>query len=441
MNSESAINRAALGTFPLAVAAALLAIPAWQAAAQTPPLLAVSRAQTGPRLTWTNVAGQTYQLLARERLGEGDWLPLVTLTTDGTAANWTDEAPLRPSLFYAVTARADTNWARKLQIALDNARKTYAVKGLSAVVITTNGIWQGTSGFSEPALSNSIQPYMRFSIGSVTKTFTAALIMQLAEEGKLFLTDPISNWLPNYPNITNTITIRQLLNHTSGVYDFTENPAYWPMVSQTNKVYTPQEVLALVKAPYFPPGGGWHYSSTGYILLGLIAEAISQESVASQIRSRFLEPLQLRSTYLEGSELASGERAHGFSINYTGTLDDIFNHPLWPVEYPVAWTAGAMTSTAYDVARWTRALYGGEVLTPASLSAMTTWVAGSSPTYGLGTMRLTSSKGDFWGHVGGITGYTSWAGHSPTRNLTVIVLINQDNDYFSAIWRALVDAL
>jgi D-alanyl-D-alanine carboxypeptidase len=212
-------------------------------------------------------------------------------------------------------------------------------------------------------------------------------------------------------------------------------------VSQTNKVYTPQEVLTWVKAPYFPPSGGWHYSSTGFILLGLIAEAVGQDAVARQIRSRFLEPLQLRSTYLEGSEPGSGERAHGFSINWSGLLDDIFNLPLWPVEYPVAWTAGAMTSTAYDVARWIRALYGGEILSPASLSAMTQWVAGSAPAYGLGTMRLTSSKGDFWGHIGGFTGYTSWAGHSPSRNVTVVVLINQDNDFFPSIWRGLVDAL
>src|SRR5262245_35789184 len=77
------------------------------------------------------------------------------------------------------------------------------------------GIWQGTSGFSEPALSNSVLPYMRFSLGSITKTYCTALIMQLAEEGKLSLADPISNWLPTYTNLTNTITVRQLLNHTS----------------------------------------------------------------------------------------------------------------------------------------------------------------------------------------------------------------------------------
>ena len=241
--------------------------------------------------------------------------------------------------------------------------------------------------------------------------------------------------------ITNTITVRQLLNHTSGIYDFTDHPSYWAMVSKTNKFYTPAEVLALVQMPYFAPGRGWHYSNTGFTLLGLIAEAASQNPAAEQIRTRFLEPLQLRGVYLQGSERPSGDRAHGFSAHYTGSLEDITSHPLWPVEYPVAWTAGAMASTAYDLALWMRALYGGDVLSAESLREMTKWVPGSSPVYGLGTMRLNSSKGEFWGHIGGITGFTSWAGHSPTLKVTVVVLVNQDSDYYSSIWNGLVNAL
>ena len=410
------------------------------AAAQAPVVI-IDRQDGYPRLAWTNVLGQTYHLLTSEQSVDGEWLPLVTLTSDSKTATWTDEAAARSMLFYRLSATPDTNWASKLQAALDHARSSGGAKGSSAVVITTNGIWEGTSGLSDNNASHSVRPQMRFSIGSVTKTFTTALIMQLAEEGKLTLDDPLSRWLPDYPNITNTVTIRQLLSHTSGIYSFTDNPIYWPMVSETNKVYTPQDTLGLVEASYFLPGQGYYYSNTDFILLGLIAEAVGRDSAANQIRSRFLRRLQLPTMYLEGSEPASGDRAHGFSINYTGTPQDITTYPLWTVEYSVAWTAGAMTGTAYDVARWIRALYSGSVLTETSLTEMTTWTSLSGSTYGLGTERFSSSKGDFWGHLGDITGYLSMAGHSPTAQVTVIVLVNQDNVDVRAIWNALVSTL
>jgi D-alanyl-D-alanine carboxypeptidase len=402
----------------------------------------IGHSGNGPRITWTNVVGETYRLLTREEvMQQGEWSPLVTLSSDGMTATWTDEAAGPPILFYRLMATAETNWASKLQSALDRGRRSQGAKGVSAVVITTNGIWQGTSGISDTNADSSIQPQMRFSLGSITKTFTTALIMQLAEEGKLMLDDPLSQWLPDYPNITNTITIRQLLNHTSGIYNFTENPIYWPMVSKTNRVYTPQDVLGLVRTRYFLPGKGFHYSNTGFILLGLVAEAAGQDSVAEQIRSRFLQQLKLPSIYLEGSEPDSGTRAHGFSVNYTGSLKDITTFPLWTVEYPVAWTAGAMTATAYDLARWIRALYGGTVLKPESIEQMTEPTTLSGGSYGLGTQRFSTTKGYFWGHSGAITGYVTCAGHSSTRDATVVVLVNQDNVDSVTLWNLLVNAL
>jgi D-alanyl-D-alanine carboxypeptidase len=115
------------------------------------------------------------------------------------------------------------------------------------------------------------------------------------------------------------------------------------------------------------------------------------------------------------------------------------------VQYPVAWSAGAMAGTAHDVALWIRALYGGSLLKPESLQQMTQWHEVPSPEfglgYGLGTMRLKSAKGDFWGHTGVITGFITHAGHSPTLNVTVALLINQDGDFYTPIWDALIDAL
>ncbi|MHC1767418.1 MAG: serine hydrolase domain-containing protein [Verrucomicrobiia bacterium] len=405
------------------------------------PLLTADLHNAHPRVTWTNVTGETYQLLTCEQITNDEWSSWITLSAEGTKATWTDETGARPALFYRVLATAETNWAARLQTALVRARKSAGAKGVSAVVITTNGIWQGTSGVSTSKPTNGIEPQMRFSIGSISKTFITALIMQLAEEGKVSLDDPLSRWLPDYRNITNVITIRQLLSHTSGVFNLTESPNYWPMVTRTNKVYAHDEALGLVGARNFLPGKGYRYSNTGFILLGLVAEAASQDSAAHQIRSRFLEPLHLAGIYLEGAEEASGDRAHGFTASYTGSLQDVTTNSIWRVEYPVAWTAGAMTSTAYDLALWIRALYGGHVLSDNSLGEMTKWTSLSGSTYGLGTMRISSSKGEFWGHNGGITGYLSVAGHSPTRHTTVVVLVNQDTVDVGAIWGALVNTL
>ena len=404
------------------------------------PTIIVDQSHNYPRLTWTNVPGQVYDLLTSGELVLGKWSPLVTLTADSKTATWTDEAQPAQSLFYYLSARADTNWASKLQLALDRGRKSSGAIGAAAVVISSNGVWQGTSGFSNPKTRNSIQPQMRFGIGSITKTFTTALIMQLVEEGKLGMEDPLGKWLPDYPNITNTITVRQLLSHTSGVYNFTENSRYWPMVSKTNKLYLPEETLTLVRSWNFLPGKGYSYSNTGFVLLGMVAEAVTKNTVAAEIRRRFLDPLQLRETYLGAAEPESGDRAHPFSANYTGSVLDVSDRP-WLPEWSVAWSAGAMVSTANDLAHWIQALYGGSVLKPESLNEMTKWTSLSGSTYGLGTVRMTSSKGEFWGHEGEITGYLASGAYSPTRQVTVIVLINQDNSDSVAIWNGLVNAL
>jgi D-alanyl-D-alanine carboxypeptidase len=269
--------------------------------------------------------------------------------------------------------------------------------------------------------------------------------MQLAEEGKLGLEDPLSRWLPDYPNITNTITIRQLLNHTSGIYNFTENPALWPAI-MANTNYTHMDCFRFVKPSYFPPGKGYHYSTTGFTLLGLVAEAAGRDSVERQIRSRFLEPLHLTGTYFKGAEPATGESAHGFTTQYTGKLQDVTTNTLWQAEYNLAWTGGALTSTAYDTALWTHALYGGSVLSKSSLADMTKWTPESGSGHGLGTFRYSTSRGDFWGHSGGIAGYGSLAGYSPTLDCTVVMLMNEyTRDTSDAalwnIWLALIEAL
>jgi D-alanyl-D-alanine carboxypeptidase len=409
----------------------------WETAGQTP-FLTMDRHQGHPRVTWTATFGESYRLLTSERLGTADWTSRVTLTADNDRLSWADEMTDQPMLFYRLATTTETNWTLTLQNALAQ-RSRAGLVGVTAVVITPTEVWQGISGFSETNAPTILQPQMRFSIASVTKTFTASLIMLLAEEGKLTLDDPIDKWLPARSNITSTATIRQLLGHTSGIHNFTENPEFLTLLKTPDAQFTAADALALVQAPYFDPGGGFHYSNTGYLLLGQIAEAVAQDTVDAQFRTRFLQPLGLPSIYLEGAEPGTGERAHGHSSFYTGTTEDITVDPVWRVGYPLAWTAGAMTATAYDLARWLRALYGGNVVSEESLSQMTAWYSASTK-YGLGTERIVSRLGEFWGHGGTITGYCVMAGHCPERDLTMVVLANQEGD-ISLIWNLLVTAL
>ncbi len=406
-------------------------------------LLTVTRRFSQPLISWTNRAGEISTILERGKLDVGDWAALVEVTTDNRTLQWLDERPQVSARFYTIASTTETNQAARLQGALDRTRRSLGLRGVSAAVITTNGLWLGTSGTSFGTAS--VRPWMRFSMGSVTKTFTAALIMRLSEEGKLGLDDPIGKWLPPYPNVPNTVTIRQLLSHTSGIYNYTEHPNFWPMVSRTNKVYAPTDALALVLAPNFAAGESWAYSNTGYTLLGLIAEAVTHRSFAAEVRHRFLEPLGIEGIYLQGNETASVERVHGWSRDFSGSLEDINSRSTWPVVYPVAWSAGAMAATARDLAIWTRALYGGSVVTPETMKQMTEWHAVSSASYGLGyglgTMRLASPKGDFWGHTGTITGFRTHAGHSPALDATMVIMINQDGGEHTAIWDALVQQL
>jgi D-alanyl-D-alanine carboxypeptidase len=176
---------------------------------------------------------------------------------------------------------------QKLQAALDKRAQQYDVKGVSAAVILPDGtIWRGVSGVSHPGANMS--PDMAFAIGSITKNMVAALMLQLAEEGKLSLDDPIGKWLPSFPHVNPAITIRQMLNHTSGLFMFWENQALWDdLIRYRTKHFTPEEVLAYLKEPPFSPGEGYQYSNTGYLLAAMIITRATGSTLAAEMRKRF----------------------------------------------------------------------------------------------------------------------------------------------------------
>ena len=243
---------------------------------------------------------------------------------------------------------------QKLHNTLDNTRENSDLKGVSAAIIMPNEeIWLGVSGVTGPTTEERISPEMLFDIASTGKNYLAALVLQLVEEGRLTLDEPLHKWLPDYPNIDNYITIRQLLNHTSGIYDFVKH-AYSPFqMVQSTKRWTQEQILAdLVDKPYFSPGNGWHYSSTNYILLRMIVEKATGLKVSEEIKNRFLTPLNLDGTIIV-DPLAPIPPGKIIANNWIGDVVDLAHKPQ-------PWTATSphlIYATAEDSAKCIHLLY------------------------------------------------------------------------------------
>jgi D-alanyl-D-alanine carboxypeptidase len=336
--------------------------------------------------------------------------------------------PARPAIAdSAVTPVISVALGDALQAVLDRVRSSYPVPGLQAAVIMPDGfMWTGASGRSEiGATARATTSETSFVVGSITKTFMATLVVQLASEGRLSLDDPLSRWLPRYPNAA-AITIRELLNHTSGIYNYFEHPKYEALVfKRPNHRWTTTEILSLTGKPYFAPGKGYHYSNTNYVLLGLIAEQITGRSLAAEIRRRFLTPLGMGHTHFQNEEPVPARGAMGYLYNGNGSFKGLWDGSS---ERPntsaatVAWAAGAMVSTAGDLATWTHALYGGEVLQPQWLTQMLSF---GTYGYGLGVRSVTIAGQPAWGHAGSLRGFTAATWYLPLQQVTVSVTTNR----------------
>ena len=283
-----------------------------------------------------------------------------------------------------------------------------------------------------------VTPDMPFAAGSITKTWTACTILQLAEEGVITLEDPLSDWLPAYPNVDGAITIRQLLNHTGGIYNFTEHPEYWEAViwDDPARDWPPEEtILKYVLEPYFPKGEGWHYSNSGYVLLRMIIEEATGSSVATAYRNRFWDPLGLGRTYLAGEEELPANTAHGWwDMDGDRVYDDFGSVPRNAFS---SGTGGQVFATAEDLAQWARALYHEQtVLSQESFEEMVTFLPVSMESepllagYGLGAVRFSPEVFDdleVWGHGGDAPGYAAGSFYLPDYGVSVGVADNTEN--------------
>lgn len=264
------------------------------------------------------------------------------------------------------------NIASALQATLNLQGINIGYPGISsAITIPGYETWKGTYGFSEPSRGISICDDMIFGMGSITKSFTSAIIIQLAEDGLLDLNEPISKYLPPYNNINSSVTIKQLLGMTSGVFDFDSSSkgAWDDAIREPFKIWNPEDVLSeYIEPMLFSPGTRWEYSNTNYILAGLIIEEITGRSYSEEVRSRILDHYALSSTSVGGFEPTPQNIAYT-DYNRDGAINALNDRAL-PSLTSMAWAAGGLLSTPEDLNKWSRALFGGDVLSAGFLTEM-----------------------------------------------------------------------
>ncbi len=314
----------------------------------------------------------------------------------------------------------------RLQDVLDEA-KARGVPGVSAAIETPDGLWTGVVGKASLRPDRSVTPQTAFVAGSVTKTFVAAVVLMLVEEGRLSLSSRLSRWMPGLP-YAKRITIRHLLTHTSGIRDLFDDPANQRYLeAHTSRRLTFGAIVKRIGRPRARPGERYHYSNANYVLLGRIVERVTGRGISSVIRSRLLQPLGLTRTWFQGEEATpagmAARRAMGYAKGGRPFGDGTGLRP-WTSMATFIWSAGAMMSTPTDLARWARALYGGRVpgLSAASVRRMTDV---HRKGYGLGTR--TTFKGDrvAWGHGGSLDGFQAGMWYLPAIDASVVVMWNR----------------
>ncbi len=348
------------------------------------------------------------------------------------AGNGTPLTPLTPEEHSQATL--DEGFAEEqLQAALDEGFAGVDGRGFSvSVVMPGQPMWTGVAGVSHDAVPITRQTV--FAAGTITKTFTALTILRLAEEGYLDLDDSLHSWLPDYPHVDRDITIRQLLNHTSGLSDFADPPGWFiPLVNEPNRVWGMEEYfLQTIREPYFEKGTGWSYSTSGYLLLRMIIELATGSTVSAQYRQYVIDPLGLTHTYTCPDDPLPTDRAHGW-LDITGNdiYDDLSTLPNTSF---CSATGGQVFTTSGDLARLATAfMHERTFLDEATYAEMSDFhfpTGHDEPLvygYGLGLAwfnRLFLSGQRVWGHGGNAPGYAAGMLYMVDYATVVIVMDN-----------------
>ncbi|MFI6097110.1 serine hydrolase domain-containing protein [Lentzea sp. NPDC051213] len=309
------------------------------------------------------------------------------------------------------TASAEVTDRGTVQQVMDQITSSGGVLGLQARVTDGRQRFAARSGVAEFDTAKPVPLNGRFRIGSVTKTFVSTVVLQLAGEGKVDLDAPVDRYLPGLVPYKD-ITVRHVLQHTSGLYNYTPelplDPAGFEQIRYRH--WEPEELLALATSHplHFPPGTKWKYSNTNYVVAGLLIEKLTGKPYEKAVEQRILKPLRLDDTEVPGDNVnIKGPHAHGY-WSVDGTPTDITR-----INPSLAYGAGEMVSTTRDLDTFIVALTSGKLLRPAQQKEIgrTTDV---SPDYGLGLQVQTLSCGTrIWGHGGSIPGYVTFMVTTP----------------------------
>jgi D-alanyl-D-alanine carboxypeptidase len=320
---------------------------------------------------------------------------------------------------------------------LERLRAKYGIPGISASILFADGsAWHGAAGLADVVAKRKVTDQTAFPVASVSKTFTSALILRLAEDRRLDLDASVRSYLPTL-GISRAITVRELLDHTSGLRDFFFHPRIdHDLLTKPTLVWDAARSLKYLGKPYGKPGTSWHYSNTNYLILGLVAEAVGGGTVAEQLRTRFLEPLGLERTFYQSVEKPKGPLAR--SYRFVGTdptlpaidLSDGTQVVPFTSVVTAAGAAGSIASTSSDLVRWAQALYGGSLLEPATRAEMVGDVVRTAPykpgvAYGLGVQSVVIAGHPTLGHSGRYLGARAAIRWLTDERIAIAVVTNQ----------------
>ena len=321
-------------------------------------------------------------------------------------------------LLLPLAITAQKNYPKLLDDYAQAAYKINEFNGTVLVMQKGKSVYKKAFGMADREWNIANTVNTKFRIGSVTKQFTAACILQLAELGKLSLEDKLTKYFPDYPK-GDSITIHMLLNHTSGIKNYTDIPEFWP------KAILPlskDSMIALFKnKPLdFSPGTGWNYSNSGYFLLGVIVEKASGTTFNNYLLDNIIKKLGLKNTLMDNLDSVLTSRAKGYGKNQ----QDVWQHAM-QISMEGPYSAGAMVSTVDDLYLWTKALHNNQVLTAASTQKMLTPYK-ENYGYGIGIDSLKTHKRV--SHNGGIPGFASYLGYFPDDDICVAIISNNESN-------------
>ncbi|MBB2962467.1 serine hydrolase [Methylobacterium sp. R2-1] len=323
------------------------------------------------------------------------------------------------------SARAEEDFAERAHALVAPYIEAGLFSGVILVAKDGQPVFRRAYGLADREWEIPNTPQTHFRIGSLTKAFTAAAVLKLAEAGRLGLDDPIRRWVPSVPEAWAGVSLRHLLQHRSGIINFTALPNYYDQIARVD--HTPAQIVALTSGDplLFPPGERFEYSNTNYVLLGMVIEAASGLSYEAYLRETILAPLGLKETGYDDLTVVLPRRAAGYRRGRAQWRNAV------PMAASSAFAAGALYSTVDDLLAWDEALAGPRLLSESSRAAM---FDDRGTGYGLGwfVSRAFGKPGEpasghhVVGHAGSIPGFLSINDIYPDERLTVIVLSNTE---------------